>query len=275
MHRALPPDSASTSAVMKLQGGHLSNLAGSRVHSSAFLTSGTKEILESGGESTGSVLKTFLGRSWHLERAVPQQLNWGGGVSSLEAEGQRMPVLGSVWSSHPGFFVSLKEKQDKPLMTPSHSSNWFEVGRPHKAKFSEGARVDSFPLPPRVQSQPIKKPKQCGLLLASLTSLACKTFPAKEAPLFAGKKKYVIFLTWPLLLEGKEKRGNSFPETNGARDSKQKSSTFRAWGPAVESTGSRIQKTENGVLWGPETGAGCVCARLCALRGGSPVEAAS
>lgn len=93
-------------------------------------------------------------------------------------------------------------------MTPSHPSNWLkrliEVGRPHKTKFSKGARVDSFPLPPRVQSQPIKKPKQCGLLLASLTSLACKTFPAKEAPLFAGKKKYIIFLTWLLLLRGRK-----------------------------------------------------------------------
>lgn len=92
-------------------------------------------------------------------------------------------------------------------MTPSYPSNWLkhliEVGRPHKAKFSKGARADSFPLPPRVQSQPIKNPKQCGLLLASLTSLAPKTFPAKEAPVFAGETE-VIFLTWPLLLRGRK-----------------------------------------------------------------------
>lgn len=34
-------------------------------------------------------------------------------------------------------------------MTPPHPSNWLkrliEVGRPHKTKFSKGARVDSFP----------------------------------------------------------------------------------------------------------------------------------
>lgn len=64
---------------------------------------------------------------------------------------------------------------------PQQLAKTREAVRPHKTKFTKGARVDSFPLPPRVQSQPIKKSKQCGLLPASLTSLACKTFPAKGA----------------------------------------------------------------------------------------------
>ena len=66
-------------------------------------------------------------------------------------------------------------------MAPSHPSDWLTRSRlvdPTKPR-SPREPVESFPLPPRVQSQPIKKSKQCGLLPASLTSLACKTFPAE------------------------------------------------------------------------------------------------
>ena len=98
--------------------------------------------------------------------------------------------------------------------------------------------MDSFPLPPRVQSPPIKQPKQCGLLPASLTSLACKTFPEKE-------KKSVIFLTWPLLWREREREREPFPETNGqTRD-------IQCCGPAVPS--AAVQDAENHVLWRLQT----------------------
>lgn len=111
--------------------------------------------------------------------------------------------------------------------------------------------MDSFPLPPRVQSQPIKKPKQCGLLLASLTSLACKTFPAKEEPLFAGKKWYVIFLTWPLLWRGRkrERELTHFQKQTGPKTANK----FHTPGSRACCPEHGVPNTDNGVLWGRET----------------------
>lgn len=85
--------------------------------------------------------------------------------------------------------LSLKEKQGRPLMTPSHPSDRLSGLRlVDPTKLSSPGKPERIlsPLPPRVQSPPIKQPKQCGLCPASLTSLACKTFPAKQAAFFAG-----------------------------------------------------------------------------------------
>lgn len=109
--------------------------------------------------------------------------------------------------------------------------------------------MDSFLLPPRVQSQPIKKPKQCGLLLASLTSLPCKTFPAKEAPLFAGKKVVCNFPDLAFALQGKEKRELICQKQTGPKTA-NKFHTLGS-GPCCPQHG--VLDTENGVLWGRET----------------------
>lgn len=90
------------------------------MHSSAFLTSGTKRILEGTRGKYWLCFKDFSGQSVACRECSPSAEFWG---SSIEAGGQGMPALGSVSHSHLRFFVSLKEKQDKPLMTPSHPSN--------------------------------------------------------------------------------------------------------------------------------------------------------
>lgn len=87
------------------------------------LTSGTKGILESSGGNAGFISKAFLGQSMASGEHSPQL-------------GSRGPPLGLgardclSWAqcdhSHLGFFLSLKEKQDRALMTPSHPSNWLK-----------------------------------------------------------------------------------------------------------------------------------------------------
>lgn len=69
-----------------------------------------------------------------------------------------------------------------------------EVGRPHKANFSKGAE-QILSLSHREFKASQLRNLNSVVLSASSTSLACKTFPAKEATLFTGKKKSVIFLT--------------------------------------------------------------------------------
>lgn len=112
--------------------------------------------------------------------------------------------------------------------------------------FSPGVWAGSFPLPPRVQSQPIKNPKQCGLRPASL---ACKTFPANEATLFAGRKKYVIFLTWPLLGGDEERERSHFHKQTSPEAANEVHAAVS--GPADRR--AAVWNAEGSVRWGGGT----------------------
>lgn len=66
-----------------------------------------------------------------------------------------MSVLGSVTNNHLEFFVSLKEKQDKPLMTPSYPSNGLKDLRlVDPTKLSSPRSQSGFFPPPTKSSKP-------------------------------------------------------------------------------------------------------------------------